>query len=91
MVIRIDIPHDQEQALREALGSDLDRAALEAMAIEGYRSGKLSAADVGRLLGFKDRWAVNGWLASRRVTLNYDARDFDADRETLDRLFGKSA
>jgi predicted HTH domain antitoxin len=91
MNITINIPKDQEQTLRNAWGSNLDRAALEALAIEGYRSQKLSAAEVGRLLGIEDRWLVNQWLADRKVPLNYTLEDLDSDRKNLDRILGKSA
>jgi predicted HTH domain antitoxin len=91
MTLNINIPDDAERALRQAWGDGLDRAALEALAVEGYRSGKLSAAEVGRLIGITDRWLVNKWLADRRVPLNYTMEDFEADRRTLDQFFGKSA
>jgi predicted HTH domain antitoxin len=91
MSLVINIPHEAEAALRDAWGSNLDRAALEALAVEGYRSRKFSAAEVGRLLGLTDRWTVNQWLADRRVPLNYTLEDLEADRQTLDRLLGKSA
>jgi predicted HTH domain antitoxin len=91
MTISIHIPAELEQTLRAAWGNGLDRAALEALAIEGYRSGKLSAAEVGRLLGLTDRWAVNHWLADRHVPLNYTMEDLESDRRTLDRVLGKSA
>lgn len=88
MGISLNISPIAEAMLRQAWGQDLDGAALEALAIEGYRSGKLSAAQVGRLLGLEDRWAVNQWLADRQVPLNYTLDDLEADRATLDRLLG---
>lgn len=91
MVINLNIPDDHEQTLRKVWGQNLDRAALEALAIEGYRAGKLSAAEVGRLLGLIDRWEVNRWLAERRVPLNYTLSDLEADRHTLDQVLGKPA
>lgn len=91
MSLFLNIPQHAEQTLRDAWGSDLDRAALEALVVEGYRSGKLSAAEVGCLLGLDDRWTVNQWLADRHVPLNYTLEDLEADRETLDRVLGKSA
>ena len=86
----LNLNPEQERSFREAWGEGLDRAAAEALAIEWYGSGKLSAAQVGRLLGLGDRWSVNSWLAERRVPLNYTVEDFEADRRTLDRLLGKS-
>lgn len=91
MSIRIDIPKEFEVSLQRAIGGDLGRAALEALAIEAYRAGKFSAAQVGDLLGLGDRWSVNSWLAERCIPLNYTSEDLEADRRTLDRLFGKSA
>jgi predicted HTH domain antitoxin len=86
----INVSKEQEQTLREAWGADLDRAALEALAIEGYRNRRLSAAEVGKLLGLEDRWSVSQWLADHRVPLNYTLEDLDADRATLDRVLGKT-
>jgi len=90
MVININISQDLEQALRDAWGSDIDRAALEALAVEGYRSRKLSEAEVGRLLGLQDRPAISKWLADHHVPLNYTIQDLEEDRSTLDRLLGAS-
>lgn len=91
MVININIPKDQEATLQGAWGADLEKAALEALAIEGYRTSKLSAAEVGGLIGLSDRWEVNRWLADHKVPLNYSLEDLESDRQTLDRLLGKTA
>ena len=88
MAINITLPSTVEVSLREAFGQDLDRAALEALALEGYRSGRFSAAEVGKLVGLEDRWAVEQWLADRHVPLNYSLADLEADRQALDRLLG---
>lgn len=91
MTIRIDIPPEHEAALRAAWGASLDQFAFEALVIEGYRSGRFSASEVGRFLRLADRWAVNKWLADRKVPLNYTIDDLESDRQTLDRVLGKSA
>ena len=91
MTISINIPKEHEQLLHNAWGTNLDRAALEALAIEGYRTSKFSPAEVGNLLGIKDRWLVNQWLADHKVPLNYTIEDLESDRQTLDRILGKSA
>lgn len=91
MTIELNIPDEAEQTLRQAWGDTLDRAALEALAIEGYRTGRLSSAEVGELLGLEDRWTVARWLGERHVPLNYTADDLEADRRTLDRVLGKPA
>lgn len=87
MQLDINIPKDQEAAIREAWGNDLDRVALEALAIEGYRAGKFGSATVGRLLGHESRWETEQWLAERAIPLNYSLEDLEADRQTLGKLF----
>lgn len=91
MTIRINISEEQEAALRQAWGGDLEREAFEALVIEGYRSGRFGAATVRRLLNHSSRWQTEQWLADRGVPLNYTLEDLEADRQTLRSLFGKSA
>ena len=91
MSIKLDISADAEAALRTAWGADLQRAAFEALVVEGYRAGKFGAAAVGRLLGHASRWETEQWLAERGVPLNYTLADLEADRRTLDRLFQRTA
>jgi predicted HTH domain antitoxin len=91
MTYHIEISDEQERWLQEAFGGDLSRAALEALAIQGYRAGKLGWFQVGRLLGISDRWDVERWLADRKVDLNYGKEDLEEDRRTIDELLRKSA
>jgi len=91
MAISINIPNDQEQALRQAWGDGIDEAAFEALVIEGYRSGKFGSATVRQLLKHESRWDTEHWLAERGVPLNYTLEDLEADRRTLDKLFSRSA
>lgn len=91
MTIQLHIPDDQARALSLAWGGDLDRAALEALVIEGYRTGRLTSAEAGRVLGFTERSQINQWFADRDVPLNYTISDLEEDRRTLDRVLGKTA
>ena len=88
-MLTIHIPEDAEQVLREAWGENLDRAALEALVIEAYRTGKLGISQVRRLLGFESRWEAEQWLGTRGVNWNYSLDDLEADRRTLDRILGQ--
>lgn len=45
----------------------VSRAALEALAIEGARSGKLTTEQVRRLLGFSTRYDADGFLKQHQV------------------------
>jgi hypothetical protein len=59
----------------------LSRAALEALAIEGIRSGKLSTGEVRRLLGFQTRLEVDAFLKEREVYLPLTIEDVERDAE----------
>jgi hypothetical protein len=91
MSLNLDISGESERILREAWGIGLDRAALEALVVEGYRSEKFGISQVRRLLGLTDRWKTEHWLAQRGVHMNYSLEDLQDDREAIDKLFGKSA
>ena len=89
MAITLNIPQESERQLREAFGSNVDRAALEALASEAYRTGRISAGKLVELLGLENRFAAEEWLASRGIHWNYGVEDLDADRETLNRVLGR--
>jgi predicted HTH domain antitoxin len=86
MTVTIELPETSERTLEQAFGKDLNRAALEALAIEGYRTGKLSIGEVARVL---EMGAIEAqvWLGKRGVPMNYSLEDLSTDRKTLARLF----
>jgi hypothetical protein len=90
MGISLNIPADLEKLLREALGTDLERKAIEALALEGYRTRRLGTADVRRLLGLETRMDAEAWLASKGATMNYSLEDLEEDRTSIGDLFGKN-
>lgn len=83
----IKLSNDVEQTLTRAFGTDLGRAALEALAIEGYRSARLSVGEVARILGLETSLEAQSWLSRRGVALNYSLEDLEADRATMAKLF----
>ena len=87
MEITINLPEDVAKVFL-ASGESIEREVLEATALEGYREGKLSRAQVGRMLDFS-RFEVDEFLESRNVPLNYSVEDLEQDRRTLDKLFSK--
>jgi hypothetical protein len=87
MVIKLTLPPDAADTFLQAWGDGLDRAALEALVIEGYRTGKFGTAMVRRLLGLESRWEAESWLGQRGVHWNYTLEDLEADRRTLERLW----
>jgi hypothetical protein len=57
------------------------------VAIEGYRSGALSAYQVRRLLGFETRDELDGFLKAHNVWEQaYDLADLEQDRQPLQEL-----
>jgi hypothetical protein len=60
MNVTILIP--EEFAKRLAAGGDLSRRALEALALEEYRVGRLTKSELQRLLGFDTGDALDGFL-----------------------------
>ncbi len=73
---------DELLAAFSAQGQDLSRAALEALALEAYRTRKISAAQLRRLLGFQTRIEVDAFLKDHGVELEYTLEDLERDRET---------
>jgi hypothetical protein len=76
MQITLDLPED----IAKGLGykwKDLPRAALESLAVEAYRSGALTPAQLRRLLGFENRTQVDVFLREHAID------DIEQDRETV--------
>ena len=58
MDVTVHIPDDVVEHL--GAGGDLSLRALEALALEEYRSGHIGKADLRRLLGFTTRYELDG-------------------------------
>ncbi len=87
MEVTISLPEDVAGVI-SANGENIEREVLEAMALEGYREGKLSHAQVGRMLGLS-RLETDAFLKNHNVPLNYTIEDLEQDRRTLNKLFSK--
>jgi predicted HTH domain antitoxin len=83
--LTIELPEELLAALASS-GSDLPRAAFEAIALEAYRERKLSTAQLRRLLGYQTRMEVDGFLKDHGVELEYTLEDLERDREAHRRL-----
>jgi len=78
MKVAIELPDDIANELK-AKRDDFPRHVLESLALESYRSGVLTEAQVRRLLGFTSRMEVNAFL--QRHAAYYDFSEADAERE----------
>ncbi len=85
MKIQVELPEDIAHALL-AGGNDLYRTAAESIALEGYRSGRLSEEQVRRMLGFESRLQVHHFLKEHQVYLNYMEQDLEQDLETAQKF-----
>jgi len=83
MTVTLEVPDDIAQAL--ASHGDLSRRALEAFALEEYKSGRLSQARLRRLLGFQTRYELDGFLKEHGVLIDYPVEEFDREMESLHR------
>ena len=79
MQITVELPQDIAQH------PDPGREALEALAIEGYRSRKLTQFDVGQLLGLS-RIQTEDFLACHVDLYDYSAEELEAEADLLHRL-----
>ena len=85
MRLTVEIPDDLV-GLLSASGGDLARRALEAFALEEYKSGRLTEDGLRRLLGFGTRYQLDGFLKAHNVWVEYTLEDFRREVDSLDRL-----
>lgn len=81
MEIRLDVPDDIARELASE-GTDLSRAALEALALEGYRARVLFESDLCRMLGFESGLDVHAFLKEHGVYLQYGLAELEQDEAT---------
>ncbi len=83
MEITVHLPDDLAQH------PDPGREALEALVIEGFRSGALSHYQASQLLGFS-RFELDAFLKERKINEQaYGVGDLEEDEETSRRLRDK--
>ncbi|MBM3802118.1 MAG: UPF0175 family protein [Acidimicrobiia bacterium] len=87
MHVAIDLPEEIARQLTAAWG-DMPRKTLEAVAVEGYRTGALTRGQIGSLLGLSF-WETEAFLKERQGYLPYGQSDLDQDRADLDRALSR--
>jgi hypothetical protein len=83
MQVTIQIP--DEIASRIASGGDLPRRALEALAIEELKAGRITEPELGQILGLS-RLQIDGFLKSHGVFQDLTIEDVDRDIADLKSL-----
>jgi Uncharacterised protein family (UPF0175) len=86
MQIAMTLPGPVAEQLRTWSGQDLPRHMREMVALEGYRSGALSAYQVQEVLGYETRDELYGFLKEHGVPLRYTPEHLQRAREAHDRL-----
>jgi predicted HTH domain antitoxin len=84
MDVTLRIPDDLAARLCAA-GADLERRALEALALTEYQVGHLTLAELRQLLDLS-RYELDGFLKAHGVFEEFTLEDLEQERQTLDRL-----
>jgi hypothetical protein len=85
--VTLEIPED----LGRRISSDpekLPQAALEGLALEGIRSGKLTTSQARRLLGVRSRYEMDGFLKAHGIVPELTIEDVRHDTEAARALPG---
>jgi hypothetical protein len=85
MDLALQIPDDLARRLG-AGGEELSRRALEGFALEEYKSGRITAAEIRRLLGFSARYELDGFLKAHKVWADIGIEDLQQDLRDLESL-----
>jgi hypothetical protein len=85
MELTVEIPDDLANRMNASRG-DLSRRALEALALEEFKAGRITKPELRRLLGFGTRYRLDGFLKSHDLYEEYTMEDFERDRDALKQL-----
>jgi hypothetical protein len=83
MQVTIELPDEVAAHLATRNGGGLSRTLLEMVALEGYRSGGLTEAQLMRMLGLDHRTQVDAFLKHHGVCLPYTSEELAEERETI--------
>ena len=78
MNVAIEIPDEVARQLAARSG-EVSRAVLEAVAIEAYRSGTITPAQVQQMLGLSSRWETEALLRRAEAFHDYTMDDLERD------------
>ena len=78
MNVAIEIPDDIGRVLAAQAGG-VSRAVLEAVAVESYRTGTITTAQVQQMLGLRSRWETEAFLRRTEACYDYTLDDLERD------------
>jgi predicted HTH domain antitoxin len=76
--VAIEIPDDIGRVLAARTGG-VSRAVLEAVAVEAYRPGAITTAQVRQMLGLGSRWETESFLRRAEAYHDYTMDDLERD------------
>ena len=88
MNIAINIPDDIGHILAAQVGG-VSRAVLEAVAIEAYRSGTITPAQVQQMLELRSRWETESFLRRAEAFHDYTMDDLEQDIAAIRQASGR--
>jgi len=84
MQLTVEIPDDIASSLT-ASGGDLSRRALEGLALEELRAGRITEPQLRKLLGLA-RIELDGFLKAHGIYPDYTIEDFEQEKKALKEL-----
>lgn len=85
MELTVYIP-DEIAPHPQAAGGDLSRRALEALGLREYKSGRISNAQLRKMLGFRTVNQIDGFLKDHGVYHEYTIEDLERGSRNLEPL-----
>ena len=83
MTVTVSLP--DEILLQDS--DEVSRSVLEQVALDGFKSGQLTTAQVRRILGFESRLEVYDFLAAHGVPwVDYSVEDAERERALLKKV-----
>ena len=83
--MNVMVPIPDALAARFGSEAELGRRAVEALALEEYRAGRLTRPELRHLLGFATRGELDGFLKDRGVSDGITVEEFDRQMQDVDR------
>ena len=85
MDVCINVPDDVVHHM-QTRWSDLSRGMLEVLAVEAYRAGVITEAEVQRMLNLPSRWEVDRFLKDAQAYIDYTDADLEQDIDAIRKL-----
>ncbi|ACB52221.1 hypothetical protein cce_2873 [Crocosphaera subtropica ATCC 51142] len=88
MQITIELPEEIGHKLQQTW-ENLPQKLLESLALEAYRKGMITSAQIQTMLKFSSRWQTEQFLKENQAYLDYTEEDLANDLETLNQLLSE--